>query len=428
MSFEWFIALRYLKAKRQEAFISLITLISIIGVAVGVMALIVVISVMSGFETHLRTKILGINSDILIRSYEGTFGNVDEVIKKVLTIKVEDNGFGAKLAKLFNKDNGTVRVKAATPVVYIQALVTSGKAVSGAAIRGIDPKTVKSVVNIGDVVKGRGIEALSHKTTPPSIILGKELARNLGVGVGQSIQIILPRGTISPVGMLPKIRTFHVTGITSTGVFEYDSSLAFISLKAAQKLAGIGDKVHAIELKSSNLYKADKLAKVIAKTLGFPFWTMDWQQMSRNLFAALKLEKLAMFIVLTLIVLVAAFNIVSTLTMLVMEKKQDIAILKAIGATDKVILRIFIYSGLLIGLIGTAIGVAGGTLLCKLLSRYKFIKIPSEVYYTDTLPILLRSQDVIIIAASAILICFLATIYPARQAARINPSEALRNG
>ncbi len=427
MSFEWFVALRYLKAKRQEAFISLITLISIVGVAVGVMALIVVIAVMSGFETHLRTKILGINSDILVRSYQGPFGNVEEVMDKVLKIRAEDQGLWSKLSTILNKNSGQIRVVAATPVVYIQALLTSGKAVSGAAIRGVDPATVKKVVNIGDVVQGVGIESLRGESAAPSIILGKELARNLGVGVGQAIQIVLPRGTLSPVGMLPKIRTFQVIGISSTGVYEYDSSLAFISLKSAQKLAGIGDKVHALELKSSDLYKADKLSAAIAKELGFPFWTMDWQQMSRNLFSALKLEKLAMFIVLTLIVLVAAFNIVSTLTMLVMEKKQDIAILKAIGATDGVILRIFVYSGLLIGLIGTGLGVTGGTILCKLLSRYKFIKIPSEVYYTDTLPILLKSQDVILIAVSAILICFLATLYPARQAARINPSEALRN-
>ncbi len=427
MSFEWFVALRYLRAKRQEAFISLITLISIVGVAVGVMALIVVIAVMSGFETHLRTKILGINSDILVRSYQGPFGNVEMVMEKVLQIKAKDEGLLSKLPGLFNKDSGRIRVVAATPVVYIQALLTSGKAVSGAAIRGVDPATVKEVVNIGDVVQGVGIESLNGEKSTPSIILGKELARNLGVSVGQAIQIVLPRGTLSPVGMLPKIRTFQVIGISSTGVYEYDSSLAFISLKSAQKLAGIGDKVHALELKSSDLYRADKLSAAIAKELGFPFWTMDWQQMSRNLFSALKLEKLAMFIVLTLIVLVAAFNIVSTLTMLVMEKKQDIAILKAIGATDRVILRIFVYSGLLIGLIGTGIGVTGGTALCKLLSRYKFIKIPSEVYYTDTLPILLKSQDVIAIALSAILICFLATLYPARQAARINPSEALRN-
>ena len=427
MSFEWFIALRYLKAKRQEAFISLITLISIVGVAVGVMALIVVISVMSGFETHLRTKILGINSDILVRSYQGPFGDVQGVMDKVLEIEASEKDLWHKFTSLLDRGHGSLKVVAATPVVYIQALLMSGKAVSGAAIRGVDPATVKSVVNIGKVVQGAGIESLGADHAAPSIIIGRELARNLGVGVGQAIQIVLPRGTLSPVGMLPKIRTFHVAGITSTGVYEYDSSLAFISLKAAQKLAGIGQKVHALELKSSDLYRADRLSRAIARELGFPFWTMDWQQMSRNLFSALKLEKLAMFIVLTLIVLVAAFNIVSTLTMLVMEKKQDIAILKAIGATDRVILRIFVYSGLLIGLIGTGFGVAGGTILCKLLSRYKFIKIPSEVYYTDTLPVLLRSQDVIVIAASAILICFLATIYPARQAARINPSEALRN-
>ena len=191
---------------------------------------------------------------------------------------------------------------------------------------------------------------------------------------------------------------------------------------------GIGDRVHGFELKVTDIYKADEIAALIQDELGFPFWAMDWQRMSRSLFSALKLEKIAMFVVLTLIVLVAAFNIISSLIMMVMEKNQDIAILKAIGATDNQILRIFMYNGLLIGVIGTVIGVAGGTSICMLLSRYKFIKIPSEVYYTDTLPILLNGFDVAVIAASAIVICFLATIYPSRQAARVNPSEALRTG
>jgi lipoprotein-releasing system permease protein len=228
--------------------------------------------------------------------------------------------------------------------------------------------------------------------------------------------------------MLPRIRTFRVAGINTTGMYEYDASLAFIPLEAAQKLLGIGDRVHGLELKVSDIYGADRLARAIQKELGFPFWTMDWQQMSRNLFSALKLEKLAMFIILTLIVLVAAFNIVSTLIMMVMEKHQDIAILKAIGATDRQILRIFIYNGLLVGVVGTVIGAMSGIGLCSLLRNYKFIKIPSEVYYTDALPILLNPFDVAIISVSAVLICFLATIYPARQAARVNPSEALRTG
>ncbi len=430
MPFEWFIALRYLRAKRKQAFISLITFISIAGVAVGVMALIVVIAVMTGFDSHLRTKILGINSHILVRNYEGAFGNVRSVRQKVLKVSVPYEGHLDRLWRLIKGENGCARVIATTPVVYVQALLDSSRGVSGAVIRGIDPGSVTKVISIGKIIKGRGLEAFedSNDTGPPPILLGKELANNLGVTVGQAIQVVLPSGTISPVGMLPKIRTFLVTGIDTSGMYEYDASLAFIPIKSAQRLLGIGNRVHGLEIKVSDIYATDSLSRAIQKTLGFPFWTIDWQQMSRNLFSALKLEKLAMFIILTLIVLVAAFNIVSTLIMMVMEKNQDIAILKTLGATDRTILRIFIYNGLLVGLIGTALGVFGGVGLSFLLGRYKFIKIPKEVYYTDTLPILLYPSDVTIIALSAILICFLATIYPARQAAKVNPSEALRTG
>jgi lipoprotein-releasing system permease protein len=426
MNFECFIALRYLRAKRKQAFISLITLISIAGVAVGVMALIVVIAVMTGFENHLRTKILGINSHISVKNYEGAFCNMESIRQDVLEVVVPGN----HLFKVISGKDVDARVTAATPLVYMQALLSSGRAVSGAAIRGIEPDSIQKVFSVGKIIRGEGLEAFENYSESgiPPILLGKELARNLGVAVGQSIRVVLPSGTITPVGMLPKIRTFRVTGINTTGMYEYDTSLAFIPIEAAQRLLGLGEKVHGLEIKVSDIYATDGLALAIQKRLGFPFWAIDWQQMSRNLFSALKLEKLAMFIILTLIVLVAAFNIVSTLIMMVMEKNQDIAILKTLGAMDKNILRIFIYNGLLVGFIGTILGVSGGVSLCFLLSRYKFIKIPSEVYYTDTLPILLHTSDVAIISISAILICFFATIYPARQAAKVNPSEALRTG
>ncbi len=429
MKYELFMAGRYLKSRGQHAFISLITFISMGGVAVGVMALIVVIAVMAGFENHLRTKILGINAHVLVRGYSGPFGNVKEVEKKVLSCRVPDSSEAERIIKFLKGEPEGAYVTAVTPIVYIQALLSSGHAVSGVAIRGIDPASVRSVVSMGKILAGRGVDAFRdfHGRHPP-VILGKELARNLRVSVGQTIQVILPGGTVTPVGMIPKIRSFIVTGINSTGMYEYDSSLAFIPITAAQKLLGIGNRVHGLEIKVSDIYAADRIAAQLGKVLGFPFWTMDWQKMSRNLFAALKMEKLAMFVILTLIVLVAAFNIISTLIMMVMEKKQDIAILKAIGASDRQILRIFMLTGLLVGLIGTAIGVSGGVGLCLLLSKYKFIKIPKEVYYTDSLPILMNNFDVTFIAVSAVIICFLATIYPARQAARINPSEVLRTG
>lgn len=430
MPFEWFVALRYLKAKRKQAFISLITFISVAGVAVGVMALIVVIAVMAGFEDHLRSKILGINSHILVRSYEGSFDHSEQVSEKIMGLRVPSGGALPDLWQRLRGEGGPVRVTAATPLVYIQALLSSGQAVSGAVIRGVDPDSVVQVVNLGDVVTGEGVPALKRQwgEGPPPILVGKELSRNLALTVGQPVQVVLPSGTLTPVGMLPRIRTFTVAGVISTGMYEYDASLAFIPLRAAQWLLGLGDRVHGLEMKVSNIYATDRLTVAIQDALGFPFWTRDWQQMSRNLFNALKLEKLAMFIILTLIVLVAAFNIVSTLIMMVMEKHQDIAILKAIGATDRQILLIFIYNGLLVGLIGTVLGTGGGIGLCALLSRYKFIKIPSDVYYTDSLPILLNTADVVIIAFSAVALCFLATLHPARQAAGVDPAQALRTG
>ncbi len=429
MKYEFFMAARYLRSRGQHAFISLITFISMGGVAVGVMALIVVIAVMAGFENHLRTKILGINAHILVRAYGGAFDHVEEVEKKVLSCSLKHESFAGRVARLVSGRPQEARVTAVTPIVYIQALLSTGNAVSGVAIRGVDPATVESVMSVGQILLGRGLDAFGgHAGRHPPIIIGKELARNLQAGVGQSIQVIMPGGTVTPVGMIPRIRTFQVVGINSSGMYEYDSSLAFIPLAAAQKLLGLGKKVHGLELRVSDIYSADRLAALIGEKLGFPFWTMDWQKMSRNLFAALKMEKLAMFVILTLIVLVAAFNIISTLIMMVMEKKQDIAILKAVGATDRQILNIFMLTGLMVGFVGTALGVGGGVGLCLLLSKYKFIKIPKEVYYTDTLPILMNNIDIILIAVSAVVICFLATIYPARQASRINPSEVLRTG
>ncbi len=429
MKYELYMALRYLRAKKEHKFISLIAAISTGGVGLGVMALIVVIAVMAGFENHLKEKILGVNAHLLIRSYEGPFDSIDHIKKKIEGIEVpSDSGLSSVISRLRGQ-GARPHVVAATPVVYIQALLSSGRAVSGVVIRGVDPDSVTRVVRFGKILQGRGVECLKEYSGkgPPPIIIGKELALTLGVQSDDFIRIVLPSGTITPIGMMPRIRTARVCGIQTMGMYEYDMSLSFMPIGAAQKLAGLGDKVHAFEVKISDIYAAGRFVKAIQKILGYPFWAMDWQQMSRNLFSAMELEKFAMFVVLTLIVLVAAFNIISTLSMMVMEKKADIAILKAMGATNSQILRIFMLNGIMIGLMGTAIGVLGGTGLCWLLKRYKFIKIPKEVYYTDSIPILLYYSDVIIIAASAIIICLLATIYPARQAAGIDPSKILRN-
>ncbi|MFC1829997.1 FtsX-like permease family protein, partial [Thermodesulfobacteriota bacterium] len=245
---------------------------------------------------------------------------------------------------------------------------------------------------------------------------------------GDTVYLISPRGVISPVGHLPAMKRFRVTDLFESGMYEFDGTMAYVLLKDAQKILRIPDAVTGIEVRVEDIYKARNIAGEIIGKLGFPYWAKDWMQMNRNLFSALKLEKTVMFIILTLIILVAAFNIASTLIMMVMGKTRDIAILKAMGATDKSIRRIFVFNGMVIGSLGTFIGVVLGFLLCILLEKYKFIELPGDVYYITTLPVRLEGLDVLLIAAAAMVICFLATLYPARQAAKLNPVDAIRYG
>ncbi len=411
MSFEFFIGRRYLKAKQKQAFISMITILSIAGVTVGVMALIVVIAVMSGFEADLKSRILGIESHVVLMNQAGPFENYGEILNAV------QNAQG---------------VEAATPFIYSQVMLRSAHSVSGAVLRGIDPDTA------GTVIKGisyQGLKTVANNQvstqadpTGPGIILGSELARSLHVLKGDSVYIITPKGMISPIGHVPAMRRFIVRGTFETGMYEYDGSMAYIRLKEAQKLLRMGASVNGIEARVTNIYEARKVSKEIVAKLGYPFWARDWMQMNHNLFSALKLEKTVMFIILALIILVAAFNIASTLIMMVMEKTKDIAILKAMGATNRSIRKIFVLNGMIIGTIGTLLGTCIGFILCGLLKKYKFIELPGDVYYLTTLPVQLETLDVVIIASSALIICFLATLYPANQASKLDPVEAIRYG
>jgi lipoprotein-releasing system permease protein len=412
MNFELFVSLRYLLAKRRQTFISLITFISIAGVAVGVTALIVVLAVMNGFQDDLRTRILGITSHIVVGSFNGTFSDYQG-----LTNEIE-------------KEPGIV---AATPFVYAQVMISSGKNVSGAFLRGIDPQTASRVINIQDnMIRGSlgdlRSEPPSDGNSPaqPGIILGVELSNNLGIRQGEWVTIVSPSGRLTPMGQVPKSKLFQVVGIVQSGMYEYDNTLAYISLTAAQQFLGIGDTVSGIEVKVTDIYQARQLAESLRSHLGLPYWVRDWMQMNRNLFSALKLEKVVMFIILTLIILVAAFNIVSSLIMLVMEKTRDIAILKAMGATTTSIRKIFVMEGFLIGTSGTLLGLLGGFTLCSLLKKYQFIELPRDVYYISTLPVKMELLDVGMIALAAILISLVATLYPSRQAAKLDPAEALR--
>ncbi len=419
MGYEWFISLRYLKAKRRQGFISLISIISVAGVAVGVMALIVVLAVMTGFTDSLREKILGINSHIVVQR----LGNGITDYKDLSKIILQEKG-----------------VLAATPYTYSQTMLSVPDASSGAIVRGIDPDTANDVLSLNSQLIRGSVIALNEGspsasdlktgTSPsrvlPGIILGKELAKNLHVDIGYKIRLFSPSGPLTPMGVIPKIKTCRVVGIFDTGMYEYDSSLAYISLTTAQDFLELGSNVHGLELKVDDIYKASAIASELEEKLGFGYIAKDWISMNKNLFSALKLEKTAMFIILALIVLVAAFNIISTLIMLVMSKGKDIAILKSMGATSRGIMRIFVYEGLIIGLTGTVIGVIGGLAICKILSKYQFIKLPSDVYPITTLPIKVLPMDVTLVAISAALITLLATIYPSWQASKIDPAVALR--
>ncbi len=417
MSFEFFIAGRYLRARRKQAFISLITLLSIAGVALGVMALVVVIAVMTGAEADFRSRILGVESHLIVLRQGGAIPDYREVMTQI----EERPG-----------------VRAVSPFVYSQAMLRSAAGVSGAVLRGIDP------VLSSDMVKGYDETSLKKKLVSeagkPGMILGKELARGLGVRPGDTIYLISPRGMLSPMGHVPSMKRFHVSGIFESGMYEYDGSLAYIHMTEAQKIMRLGDAVTGLGVWVDEIYRAGEIGKGIAAELKFPFWTRDWMEMNRSLFSALKLEKAAMFVILILIVLVAAmfvililivlvaaFNIASTLIMMVMGKTRDIAILKAMGTSSRGIRKIFVINGMVIGAIGTTIGTAAGVALCWVLERYKFIELP-EAYPFSTLPIKLEAPDVALISLSAMVICFLATLYPAYQAARLDPVEALRYG
>lgn len=414
MTFEYFIGNRYLRVK--QTFISLITILSIAGITIGVMALIIVIAVMSGAESEFRSRILGVESHVMIMRYGSAFTDYRRIIKDI------------------EKNDG---VKTASPYVFSQIMLRSSSRVSGAVLRGIDPGSAGTAIKSLDkaFLKQRLTQNQNAGTSAfvSGIILGRELARNLGVMENDIIYMISPRGMISPIGHIPAMKRFRVTGVFESGMYEYDTSLAYVHLKDAQSILHIGDSVTNIGVRVKDIYKADNIAANIAANLNQKYktgsyWARDWMQMNRNLFSALKLEKKAMFIILTLIVLVAAFNIASSLIMMVMGKTKDIAILKAMGATDKSIRRIFVFKGMIVGLAGTVFGMCLGLAGCILLKHYEFIKLPGDVYYFTTLPVKLEALDVFVIVSAAMIICYLATLYPARQASKLNPVEAIRYG
>ena len=420
MSYELFISLRHLKAKRSQKFISLNTWISVGGVALGVMALIVVIAVMSGFGKDLRDKILGTNSHVVVTNITRTgMEDYEAIIEKV------------KKAK---------GVNAAAPFILNQVMLTYGGNAMGVVVRGLDPELEAGVSDLEKNLVQGSLEMLggpaksTGKPRRAGIILGKELARRLGVQRDDVVSMVAPASRVTPMGLIPKIKLFKVVGFFESGMFEYDSNLAFISIYSAQKFFSMKGKVSGIEVRVEDIEQADQVAAEIQQSLGFPYYARDWMQMNKNLFSALRLEKIVMFIILILIILVAAFNIVSTLFMVVMEKNKEIAIMKSMGASQSSIMKIFSYQGVIIGITGTVIGCVGGfTVVPNLNEIVGFIEnlfgitaFPSDVYYLDKLPSEIQYFDSFLIVVFSIVICFLASLYPAWRASRLDPVEGLR--
>jgi lipoprotein-releasing system permease protein len=407
MRFALFMALRYLFSRRKQTFIYIISLMSIFGVALGVGALVVTLGVYNGFTTDIRDKILGVNAHAIVMSFRPEALDKHEPLMDVV--------------------RASRGVTGATPFVYTEVMLSTPSGAKGLVLRGIDQNSAGSVLAILNRMQEGGLDALSQDGMPPGIIVGKELARRLGLGLGSRVNLLSHSGEKSSAGFAPRIRPFRVAGIFQTGMFEYDSTLAFVTLPAARELLGLPEgRISGIELTVADIYKADVVAERLQQELGSPFYVRHWMEMNANLFAALKLEKIGMFLVLAMVVLIASFSIVTSLVMLVMEKTRDIAILMSMGATSGTIRRIFMLQGTIIGAVGTVAGYALGISLALLLQKYQFIKLPPGVYALEHLPVLLNPLDIAIVGCSAMLLAFLATIYPARQAARLVPAEALR--
>jgi len=416
--FELTLALRYLKARRKQAFISVITVISVGGIAVGVAALIIVLAVMTGFEQDLRQKILGIRAHILVTRQP--FSDVQHILLS---------------KEVMEKIRRVKGVTGVSPFVFGQVMIRSPYRTQGIAVRGVDPKLEASVSDLQkNMVEGRLISLTRRDFKPEGeeegrydgIIVGQEMASNLGIYVGDKVALISPFGRNLPTGPVPKLRSMVVAGIFKSGMYEFDSSLAYISLAAAQDFFDMGDKINGYEVRTENIFKARAIAQKIAEVLGSPYKATDWQDMNKNLFAAMKLEKIAMFIILALIVLVAAFNIASTLIMMVMEKNRDIGILKSMGATNGSVMAVFMIEGTLIGVVGTAIGAVAGSVISFVADKYHLIKLSGDVYYLTYLPFKMTPLDFALICVGSILLSFISTIYPSRQAARLDPVEAIR--
>ena len=404
MPFELYVALRYLVARRKQAFISLISFISTLGVAVGVAALIIAIALMTGLQGELRDRLLGASAHIYVSRVDGRITNPAEDVARLRSVP---------------------HVVAAAPVVYGKALLRSARHDSYISLKGIDPQ-----LEVSDVRKGMKEGSLDAIMTtspdqPDGMVIGQALAKELGAFVGDSVTVYTPEGTLSPMGIVPRTRRLKIVGLFTLGFFEVDSAQGFVNMEVAKRLAG-HDYPDDIELRVDDITRAPAIAADIHQRFGKDYIAQDWTVLNGSLFSALWLEKMGLAIAIGLIVMVAALNIIASLVLMVMEKSRDIAILKTMGASARSIMIIFMMQGLLIGSAGTLVGAVLGRTLVFVLDHYRLISIPSDVYSVPYLPFRIQTGDFITVIVVALLICFVATIYPSRQASRLDPAEALR--
>ncbi|MFP4081698.1 MAG: lipoprotein-releasing ABC transporter permease subunit [Candidatus Aminicenantes bacterium] len=404
MNYEFFIARRYLTAKRKQAFISVITLISILGIVIGVMALIIAIALITGFQGDIQDKILGSTSHIMVSDLSG------EGLKDY-----------RQLMKKINRIKGIIAV---TPVVHETVLLKGTHQASGAMLKGIDFEVEKKYAHwLQQLERGR----LPHPDSPrEEIILGREMAYNVGAGLGDVVTVLASSSRLSPIGLIPKTKRFLVAGIFNTGLYEFDSSTALISLESAQKYLDLEERVSFLQVKIEDIFKAPKIGREIRKMISPVAYVTTWMELNRSLFSALKLEKNVMFLTIALIVLVAALNIIATLILMVMEKTRDIGILIAMGANSHNIRKIFFLQGAMIGVIGTAAGVILGLLWCWLANSFKLIKVPVDIYQISYVPFHIQPFDLLLIVGITLLICFLSTVFPSHRASRVDPVKALK--
>jgi lipoprotein-releasing system permease protein len=407
LPYELFIAMRYLLAKRKQAYISLISFISVLGVGVGVMAVLIAMALMTGLQKELRERIVGSSAHVYVFKVGEGIQDIPAEVKKLM---------------------GVPRVIGAAPAVVGKGMLATGVDQQNAAvtIKGIDPALEVNVTDIRAAMREGSLDAIrSGPEEMDGIILGIDLAATLEVKVGDTVRLLTPDQILTPFALMPRTRTFKVAGIFSLGLFEFDSEYALVELAVAQRVFG-KDQPNFMQVRLDDMFASRGVAEDIPRRLGDDYATQDWAQMNKSLFSALWLEKMAISITIGLIIMVAALNIIGTLVLLVMDKSRDIAILKTMGTSAASIRRIFMLQGLIIGFVGTAAGTIAGCTLIFILDRYQLIQIPIDVYQISFVPFTLLPLDLLAVVVAAILICFVATIYPSRQASKLDPAQALR--